>query len=363
MKIIHCFRTPVGGVFRHVLDLVPEQVQAGHEVGFLCDSSTGGQQAIDRLHSIQDLCSLGIHRTKIQRSPGLQDFEMLREARTILKPLAPDILHSHGAKGGLIARCLNRSIGARSIYSPHAGVLNYDYKTPVGVVFLLVEKLLVSRSDGFIFVCDYERESFHQKIGALEIPFIVNYNGLRRSDFAPIRTNTDSTDVIFLGEIRKAKGVQYLLRALKLLKQEDPITATIVGDGPELEKMKTLCTELGLDAQVNFPGALPAREALQRGRVFVLPALHESFPYVLLEAAAKALPIVATDVGGVKELKANIELVPPADAPALANAIRKVTRDWKHKSILASKYRESMYDEYNTQMMTENTLSFYQLLL
>ncbi len=79
MKIIHCFRTPVADVFRHVLDLVPEQAQAGHEIGILCDSITGGQQAIDQLNSIHDFCSLGIHRIEIRRNPSLFDLNMLHE--------------------------------------------------------------------------------------------------------------------------------------------------------------------------------------------------------------------------------------------------------------------------------------------
>ena len=42
LRIVHCFRSPVGGIFRHVRDLVSEQKKAGHKVGILCDSSTGG---------------------------------------------------------------------------------------------------------------------------------------------------------------------------------------------------------------------------------------------------------------------------------------------------------------------------------
>jgi len=341
MKIIHCFRTPVAGLFRHVLDLVPEQAQAGHEIGILCDSVTGGQRAIDQLNSIQEFCSLGIHRIEIHRTPGPPDLKMLRKAKAILNPLNPDILHSHGAKGGLIARCTNRSIGAKSIYTPHAGVLNYNFQTPVGILFLLVEKMLLRTSDGMIFVCDYEREGFHSKVGHKNIPYIVNYNGLKPSDFTPIQKNPDATDLVFLGEIRKAKGVQYLLQALKLLQGDLPVTATIVGDGQEFENMKSLCTQLNLDAQVTFTGALPASEALKRGKVFVLPALHESFPYVLLEAVAQALPIVSTDVGGIKELLSDTDLVPPADAPALANAIKRTLNKDEHTFKQAKLYRDT----------------------
>ena len=363
MKIIHCFRTPVAGLFRHVLDLVPEQAKAGHEIGILCDISTGGEQAIEKLDSISEYCSLGIHRINISRHPSPLDVKMLWEAKTILKPLYPDILHSHGAKGGLIARSINRSIGAKAVYTPHAGVLNYDFKTPIGIASLLVEKILLRTSDGMIFVCDYERESFHRKVGNKNIPFIVNYNGLKETDFTPIQTKANATDLIFLGEIRKAKGVIHLLEALKILQPMVPATATIVGDGADMEKMKNLCTELGLDAQVTFTGALPAQEALTLGRIFVLPAIFESFPYVLLEAAAKALPIVSTDVGGIKELLTDTNLVPPANASALADAIKNALDTEKQCISQANLYRDRVRSTYRTETMAENTLSFYNSIM
>ena len=70
MKILHAFRTPVGGLFRHVRDLARGQSELGHEVGIICDSTTGGQVASGLLDSIAPHCSLGIARIGISRLPG-----------------------------------------------------------------------------------------------------------------------------------------------------------------------------------------------------------------------------------------------------------------------------------------------------
>ena len=71
MKILHVFRTPVGGLFRHVRDLVRGQAGLGHDVGVLCDSSTGGAVAQQLLDALSPHCSLGIERISISRLPGL----------------------------------------------------------------------------------------------------------------------------------------------------------------------------------------------------------------------------------------------------------------------------------------------------
>ena len=363
MKIIHCFRAPIAGLFRHILDLVPEQARAGHEIGILCDSDSGGRQAVRKLESVSRYCSLGIHRISIPRTPCPTDVKALREARQVLGKLRPDIIHSHGAKGGLIARVINKSIGAKTIYTPHAGVLNYTWYTPVGSLFLTIEKLLLQTTNGLIFVCDYERQGFQQKIGPKQIPFIVNYNSLKQSDFAPLDRNADATDLVFIGEIRRAKGVKYLLQAISIIKDDFPVTATIVGDGPDSEKTRKLSSSMGLDPYVRFTGTLSTRKALACGRVLVLPSIHESFPYVLLEAVAQAMPIVSTDVGGVKALLRDSALVPPANPDVLANAIKTVLIDELHYSEKAEKYREKARAYYNANVMAENTIDFYQKLI
>jgi glycosyltransferase involved in cell wall biosynthesis len=77
---------------------------------------------------------------------------------------------------------------------------------------------------------------------------------------------------------------------------------------------------------VAFEPAQAIRPVLARGRIMVVPSLAESLPYVVLEAAAAAQPLVATNVGGIPEIfgTAATELVPPRDAQALTRAIARV---------------------------------------
>ena len=129
LRIVHCFRSPVGGIFRHVRDLAEAQVAAGHKVGIVCDSTTGGEFEERLFAAIRGRFEMGIHRTPMQRHIGLGDMTAAWRTYRIIKELQPDVLHGHGAKGGVYARLfgsllrVSRSRVAR-LYSPHGGSLH-----------------------------------------------------------------------------------------------------------------------------------------------------------------------------------------------------------------------------------------------
>ena len=88
-----------------------------------------------------------------------------------------------------------------------------------------------------------------------------------------------------------------------------------------IAEFKNLAETLGLGTSVEFPGRLPTAQALKRGRLLVLPSRAESFPYVVLEAAAGRVPMIASDVGGIPEILPAKNLCPPDNPEALARHI------------------------------------------
>ncbi len=73
LRIVHCFRSPVGGLFRHVRDLAEMQHRAGHKVGIICDSSTGGAFEDEIFARIAPTLALGLHRVPMRREISLSD--------------------------------------------------------------------------------------------------------------------------------------------------------------------------------------------------------------------------------------------------------------------------------------------------
>src|SRR3954469_23191804 len=121
LRILHAVRAPVGGIFRHILDLANGQVDRGHDVGIIADSLTGGERADAALAEIAPRLTLGVHRVAIHREPWPTDVLALSEFYRLFRGLNPDVLHGHGAKAGAFVRMLPRRPGSIRIYTPHGG--------------------------------------------------------------------------------------------------------------------------------------------------------------------------------------------------------------------------------------------------
>ena len=363
MRILHVFRTPVGGLFRHVCDLARGQHALGQQVGLLCDSQTGGAAAERLLKDVTPFCDLGVERIPISRLPGFGDLSGARQTRARAASLRPDIIHCHGAKGGLYGRLAARRLGVASVYTPHGGSLHYLWSSPPGAAFLSVERALAAIGSGSIFVCNFERDAYAAKIGLGRKPHAVVFNGLWPEEFATITPDADAADILFIGDMRLLKGVDVLLEAIAALRKRRPVTACLAGDGPDLERFKAQTAALGLAEAVTFADRMPAAAAFRRGRVLVMPSRAESFPYVVLEAAAAGVPIIASAVGGIPEILPAGVLVPPADLPALTGRLDAALREPQRLTSIVSATRQRMQTAFTAAAMANGVMSFYGKLV
>jgi glycosyltransferase involved in cell wall biosynthesis len=360
LRIVHVFRAPAGGLFRHVRDLARGQAEMGHEVGIICDAKSGGKAAETVLADHQKFCALGIHRIAIDRLPGLSDLQAAQDVARISAPLGPDILHGHGAKGGVYARLAGGRIGVPSVYTPHGGSLHYEWTSPSGALFLTAERLLVRRGSGLLFVCDFERDRFARKIGLGGLPHRVVHNGLWPEEFAAVTPSSDATDLLFIGELRELKGVGDFIDAVAGLASWRPLTATIVGDGPDRDAFEKQVDRLQLKRQVRFTGQLPARQAFSLGHLLVVPSHAESFPYIVLEAVAAEVPLIATHVGGIPEMLPLDLLAPPRNPAALASLLRARLEGLDRTRENARELAQDFRQRFAAQAMCADVTSFYR---
>ncbi len=332
LRILQILRAPVGGLFRHVQDLTRELAARGHQVGIVADSLHTDALSEERLDRLRPFAPLGIHSLPIPRMFDVDDIVSVFKVRRLADALHVDVLHGHGAKGGLNARLAR--IGARSrvaVYTPHGGVLNYAPDSVAGRAFRQVEHLLAAATDGIVFESAFAQAAYIDQIATPRCPGPVIHNGLTPEEFEPISPCPDAADFVFIGEFRAVKGIDYLLDALAGLRAPDgrPATLVMAGSGPDLDAVKARIAGLGLEARVTLLGVKPARPTLHLGRCAVVPSLAESLPYVILEAASANRPVIATDVGGIKEIfgPTASSLVPAADAPALGRAMQRFLDD------------------------------------
>ena len=367
MKIIHCFREPVGGLFRHVNDLARHQVQSGHQVGIICDSETGGEMGEKALKDLQPLMALGIKRLPMAREMRPSDIFTAFKIQKTLNAIAPDIIHAHGAKGGAYTRMFrwlsSTSRKAKLIYCAHGGSLHYDPLSLKGRIFFVIERLLEKLTDGLVFVCNYEKNTYVAKIGEPNIPYEIIYNGITPEEMEPVPAITQASDFVYVGAMRDLKGPDVIIEAMEqLIKAGKRLTITMVGDGPDKTRYMEMVKQKSLDGLMQFKAALPARQAFAMGRALILPSRAEAFPYIVLEAIGAKKPIFASNVGGVSEvfMEQADQLLPAADAQSLARAMQSFLDDDAPHISLTSLLHERVKTRFNLDVMATSVEAFYR---
>lgn len=330
LRIFQILRAPVGGLFRHVYDLTQELGRRGHEIAVIADSLTSDALTAERLQQLAPSASLGIYNLPMPRTLGFADFTTPYAIRKLGRRLRADVMHGHGAKGGLGAR-FGRSRGQVALNTPHGGVLNYKPGSVPGRFFRNAERAIGSITDAYIFESAYAQLAFHTQIGVPACREAVIHNGLSESEFDPVPLDPDAKDFVFIGEFRDVKGLPFLVEALLPLKRADgrPATIAMAGGGPDFAMWKDRIASDGLSDRIELLGVRPARQALRRGNCLVVPSLAESLPYVVLEGTAAGRQVIATTVGGIAEMFGPTagSLVPPANADALRQAMKSALDD------------------------------------
>lgn len=331
-------------------------------IGIVCDENTGDAQATRKLDMLDPLCDLGIHRLSMNRSVGLRDWLNVRRISSVCREMNPHILHGHGAKGGAFARLIAHSVGARSVYTPHGGTLHYSAHSLSGVAYFSIERALRARTDAIIFESRFAETSYLEKIGSARCLNRVIPNGLNDDEFDTVPLRADAYDFVFVGEIRKLKGLRTLLDSLMLLRDAHDYRLLMVGDGPDSNWCARQVRKRDLGQFVDMvPPIYPGRIAFSHGRCVVVPSLHESFPYVVLEASGSGKPMIASNAGGISEIlgpRANA-LVPPGDPGALASAMKRFLDDPVTASDDADEMRAYVNQSFSAEKMARNTIELY----
>ena len=363
LRILHAVRAPVGGIFRHILDLANGQADRGHHVGIIADSLTGGERAEAALAGIAPRLKLGVHRLAIRREPLPTDVLVWARFKQLIRRLKPDVLHGHGAKAGAYIRLKTRSEKTIRVYTPHGGSLHYPLNTLKGALYSRLERALMNSTDLFLFESEFARNTYQRTIGTPTGLVRCVFNGVTADEFDPIVTADDATDVVYVGEFRHIKGADLLIDAVARLRGDGkPITLTLAGDGEEVETLKKQVQRLGLDKAVRFIGHVKARYGFSKGKLLVVPSRGDSMPYVVIEAAAAAIPMVAAKVGGIPEIFGSHTegLFAPNNVGAMADAIETALKDPAGALARAESLRERISLHFSQKAMVEGVFEGYR---
>lgn len=353
----------MGGIIRHILDLANGQADRGHLVGIVADSLTGGERADTALAEIAPRLKLGVHRIPIHREPHPTDLLAWMQFGALVRKLKPDVLHGHGAKAGAFVRMKGASKGTIRVYTPHGGSLHYPLSTVKGALYSRLERALMNRTDLFLFESAFARNTYQRIVGTPAGVMKCVFNGVTANEFDPIATAEDATDVVYVGEFRDIKGTDLLIDAVARLRADGkPVTLTLAGDGEETANLKAQIQRLGLGDAVRFIGHVKARYGFSKGRLLVVPSRGDSMPYVVIEAAAAGVPMVAANVGGIPEIFGPFTdaLFAPNIVGAMADAIEIALDEPAVAAERAKSLRERIFQHFSQKAMVEGVMAGYR---
>ena len=363
LRILHAVRAPVGGIIRHILDLANGQVDRGHHVGILADSLTGGERADNALAELAPRLTLGVHRLAIRREPSPDDFLVWLRMRRLIAKLQPDVMHGHGAKAGAFVRMRRRSDDTIRIYTPHGGSLHYPLNTLKGEFYARLERTLMNATDLFLFESAFARDTYQRIVGTPKGVVHCVFNGVTPEEFEPVTIAEDATDLAYVGEFRHIKGADLLVDAVaRLHAGGKKVTLTLGGDGEETAALKAQVERLGLTHAIRFIGHVKARYGFSKGRLLVVPSRGDSMPYVVIEAGAAGIPMIASRIGGIPEIFGSDSpaLFAPSNSEAMAEAIAAALDDPQTTTQRAVSLRERISAHFSQAAMVDGVIAGYR---
>jgi glycosyltransferase involved in cell wall biosynthesis len=308
------------------------------------------------------------------------DWRTLQEVVRLMRKEQPQIVHTHTAKAGFVGRMAARLCRVPIIVHTYHGNVFKGYFSPKKTqLFIKIERLLSTFTDRIIVLGEQQKQEILSLGIGLEKQYRIIPLGLDLAPFLQAETLRGelrselniAPDVPLVGIVARLvpiKAIDVLLRAVPKVLQASPQTQfLIVGDGELRGELEALAKQLNIQNSVHFLGF---RSDLVRVNADldckVLCSLNEGLPVAVIEALAAARPVVATDVGSVKDLVVPQQsgvLVPSGDADALASGIIEVLSDAERAARWGLAGRERVYPQLDISRLVRDVENLYLDLL
>jgi glycosyltransferase involved in cell wall biosynthesis len=326
-------QSEMGGAQRYIYEVIRGLDSEKYE--FLVGAGEGDEELFKKISKLKTQNSKLQLKTQnlknLKRAPNpIHVIRAVAEIVRILKKEKPDVLFLCSTTAGLlgsIARIFYKvkviyRIGGWAFRDPRPFFLNW--------IILSAEKITAPLKDKIVVNSEIDRKLALKYKIASPGKIIKIYNGidLEKIDFLPkeearkslLKSDFNKSVVGTVANFYKTKGLEYLIEAARKLGTVPNFV--IIGEGRLRPKLEALIKKYNLENKVFLAGRIPdAYKCLKAFDVFVLPSLKEGFPWIILEAIAAEIPIVATKVGAIPEILDEEFLVEPKDPEALAKKI------------------------------------------
>lgn len=306
-----------------------------------------------------------------------QDLMTLWALIRLLNRERPEIVHTHTSKAGVVGRLAAWISGVPTvIHTPHGHVFYGHFGPLRSWLFLQIERVLARISWRLIALTDAERQDHLDRRVGRRDRFAVIPSGIDVDRFRRARAGgkvipdcfgcpADAVVVGSVGWLTDIKGHRFLIDAVAALKKDYPaLHLVLVGSGEQRDALIAQAERAGIREALHLVGHRDDVEVCLAGfDCFVLPSLNEGMGRALIEAMAAGLPVIASRVGGIPALiedGINGVLVPAADSPALAGALRRILRDSEWARQMGAKAVAAIGQPYGIATMVEAIEAVYR---
>jgi L-malate glycosyltransferase len=312
------------------------------------------------------------------RQESRYDLSILTKFLHLIRDNNIEIVHSHGPRANLFCYMISFSKQTfKWVTTVHSDPRDDFIRGGIkGRIFTTINMNILKKINYFFAVS----ERFKQMLsgfGINEKKIKTIYNGIDFSQTLPVnieRKDIGLTEedfvIIMVARLHPIKGHKEVFSALKKMVSKKPnIKLLLVGDGPIKEQLVDLVTSLNLQDNVKFLGYQnDVHSYFSLSDVKLLASYSESFPLVLLEAARANIPIISTDVGGVKNLINSRELgwvIPVKDVEAMEIALNEALEKKEEHLLgkMGKRLHERAANEFSIQQLVDQTYSHYKKIL
>lgn len=340
----------------------------------------------DSLHILEEYGVQPIIIDELQRNPNFQsDRKAYKKIKEIIREFKPDIVHTHAAKAGALGRRAAYKCKVPVIvHTFHGHVFHSYFGKAKTTLFKKIERNLAKKSTGIIAISEqqkHELSEIHNICSADKIKIIplgfdldkfrVNNEENRIAIRAKYTIQPHEVAIAIVGRLAPIKDHDFFLNVIERIMREEklPIRVFIVGDGSEAGAIRKRVNAIN----TNFPELITMTSWITNIGEFnsgmdiiALTSKNEGTPVSLIEAQAGGLPVISTDVGGVKDIVANEKtgfIVPVNDLELYAEKLKKLITDQKLREKMSQNGWDHVREQFHYTRLVKNMEDYYRELL
>jgi len=416
LRIVHIItRLILGGAQENTLITCRLLAERGHEVTLITGPALGPEGQLFDQTKGQKYRTIVVDEMRRAIRP-FKDYASYRRIKALLRELKPDIVHTHSAKAGIVARFAAWSLkgewdsrgegvpplrpagilpakeaqGQDALATRRPGVVHtlhglafHPYQNSwSNRLYIAFEKAAARRTDYFISVADAMTEQNKAAGIGVDKPYVTAYSAIDEEQFlTPIPPDRlqafrrehgipqDAVVLVTIARLFMLKGHDYIIESARELSKRFPeVIWLFVGNGNLADTYKQQIQHLGLTDRFRFTGLVPPDQVpltIQASDILVHPSLREGLARTLPQALLCGRPAISFDVDGAREVvnETTGRLVEPRNVPQLIEACAELIADKPLREKLGRTGRESVRTKFAPDTMVDTIERVYQSLV